>query len=205
VRAALGEPPHGKRIRTGMDLATNTNIVAQAGRTFAVAEGGTTPIELTEDLDDLGPCDFDGTLPGAYSGHPQRDPATGELHAVSYYFGWGNRVRYTVLDAEARVRRAVDIEVSGSPMMHSFSLTENHVVVYDLPVTFDPAVAAASTVPRPIRGAARLLLSTLIGRVRIPDPLAASAVRRSRSNGRMPYRWDPSYPARRSAPEPSTT
>ncbi len=30
-----------------------------------------------------------------------------------------------------------DIEVTGSPMMHDFSLTENHVVFYDLPVLFD--------------------------------------------------------------------
>jgi len=41
------------------------------------------PYELTDELDTLGACDFDGTLPGGYTAHPHRDPDTGELHAVS--------------------------------------------------------------------------------------------------------------------------
>ena len=49
----------------------------------------------------------------------------------------GNTVQYSVIDADGRARRTVDIEVGGSPMMHDFSLTERHVVFYDLPVTFD--------------------------------------------------------------------
>jgi len=196
VADALGEPRHGKRTTTGMDLATNTSVIGHAGRTFALVEGGAPVFELTEELASVGPCDFDGTLPGAYTAHPQRDPVTGELHAVSYYFGWGNRVQYTVLDRDARVRRAVDIEVSGSPMMHNFSLTEKHVVLYDLPVTFDAGLAAEASVPRFLRGAARLMLSALIGDRRIPDPMSAMASRQLKPNMRMPYRWNPNYPAR---------
>ena len=40
--------------------------------------------ELTDELDTVGVCDFDGTLTGGYTAHPKRDPETGELHAVSY-------------------------------------------------------------------------------------------------------------------------
>ena len=58
-------------------------------------------------------------------------------------------------------------------MMHDFSLTEKHVVFYDLPVTFDARQAAEMTVPRGLRLPARLMLSALIGRVRIPDPITA--------------------------------
>ncbi|MPY80041.1 MAG: carotenoid oxygenase [Actinophytocola sp.] len=195
VADALGEPRRG-RTTTGMDLATNTNVIGHAGKTFALVEGGAPVFELTEELESAGPCDFDGTLPGAYTAHPQRDPATGELHAVSYYFGWGNRVQYTVLDRDGRVRRAVDIEVSGSPMMHNFSLTEKHVLIYDLPVTFDTGIAAAASVPRFLRGAARLTLSALIGNVRIPDPMAAAASRQLKPNASLPYSWSPRYPAR---------
>ena len=43
-----------------------------------------------------------------------------------------------MIDTAGRARRTVDIEVSGSPMMHDFSLTDEYVVIYDLPVTFDP-------------------------------------------------------------------
>ena len=81
--------------------------------------------------------DFDGTLPVGWTAHPHADPATGEFHAVSYWFGWGNIVHYTVLDADGRIRRQVPIEVHGAPMIHDFSLTANHVVIYDLPVRFD--------------------------------------------------------------------
>jgi carotenoid cleavage oxygenase len=147
VAAALDEPPRPGPVHDGFDLSANTNVVAQAGRTFAVVEAGPRPYELTDDLDTVGPCDFDGTLPGGYTAHPKRDPATGELHAVSYYWAWGNKVQYSVLGTDGRVRRTVDVEVGGSPMVHDMSLTENHVVVYDLPVTFDLAKAAESGMP----------------------------------------------------------
>ena len=74
-------------------------MIEHAGRTLALMEGGTRPYELTGDLDTIGPCDFAGTLPGGYAAHPKRDPRTGELHAVSWFFGWGNRVQYSVLGA----------------------------------------------------------------------------------------------------------
>lgn len=39
------------------------------------------------------------------------------------------------------------------------------------------------------------MLSALIGRVRVPDPIAARALS-GRGNGRLPYSWNPRYPAR---------
>jgi carotenoid cleavage dioxygenase len=74
------------------------------------------------------------------------------LHAVSYFFGWGNRVQYSVLGTDARARRIADIECAGSPAMHSFSLTENHVIVYDLPVTLDLTANSADRDPAPPSG-----------------------------------------------------
>ena len=143
VADALGEPRRTGPTHGGFDFAPNTSVFGQNGRTFAVVEAGSLPYELTDTLDTVGPCDFDGTLDGGFSAHPHRDPSTGEMHTMSYFFGWGNRVRYTVLGTDARIRRTVDIEVSGSPMMHDFSLTENHILVYDLPVTFDLDVISA--------------------------------------------------------------
>lgn len=198
VARALGEPvPRRAAIRTGLEvLGANTNVFCHAGRTLALVEGGITNSELTEDLDTVGPCDFDGTLHGGYTAHPKRDPDTGELHAVSYSFRRGNRVQYSVIGVDGHARRTVDIEVTGSPMMHDFSLTENHVVIYDLPVTLDPRQAVALSVPRALRAPARLVLSALIGRVRMPDPISAIAGRGMRGNTSLPYRWNPKYPAR---------
>jgi carotenoid cleavage dioxygenase len=180
--------PHG--------LSANTNVIGHAGKTLALMEAGATLWELSDELDTVGRCDFDGTLSGGYTAHPKRDPRTGELHAVSYSMAKGNKVTYSVIDAAGRVRREVDVEVTGAPMMHDFSLTERHVVFYDLPVTFDAGLATAAIPSRLLRTTARLVLSAVIGRVRIPDPITARLATKIAANGGLPYHWNPKYPAR---------
>jgi carotenoid cleavage oxygenase len=195
LAAAFGErfPTAGSSALIGP--GANTNVIGHAGRTIALIEAGNACMELTDELDTVGFCDFDGTLPGGYTAHPWRDPETGELHAVTYFFGWGNRVQYSVIDCTGHARRTVDIPVTGSPMMHDFSLTESHVVLYDLPVTFDAQQAVEMAVPRFLRAPARLVLSALIGNVPIPGPIAA-VIGRLPPNGLLPYRWNPRYPPR---------
>jgi carotenoid cleavage oxygenase len=196
---ALGEPEPGPGRGSAplTAIGANTNVIAHAGRTLALVEGGVANYELTDELDTVGQWDFDGTLPGGYTAHPKRDPKSGELHAVSYFFGRGNTVQYSVIGADGRARRTVDVTVTGSPMMHDFSLTADHVIFYDLPVTFDPAqVTAAAPMPRALRSPARLVMSALIGRVRVPDPITAMLDRSVPANSFLPYRWNPDYPAR---------
>ncbi len=192
---ALGEPPPTGHLGVS-DLGANTNVIGHAGKTLALVEGGTSNYQLSDELETVGVCDFDGTLTGGYTAHPKRDPETGELHAVSYSMNRGNTVQYSVIGVDGRARRTVDITVGGSPMMHDFSLTDGHVVFYDLPVTFDAALAAEITMPRGARLATRLMLSAVVGRVRIPDPIAARQPRIKDSDRRFPYSWDPKYPAR---------
>ena len=198
VCATLGEPAPVKRNpRAGsVSVGANTNVLSHAGRTLALIEAGVANYELSEELDTVGPCDFDGTLSGGYTAHPHRDPVTGELHAVSYSFARGRTVQYSVIDNLGRARRTVDIEVTGSPMMHDFSLTEKYVVFYDLPVTFDADQAVPATVPRWLRPAARLVVDSVIGRVRVPGPVAAMVNRGEGRASGMPYAWNPRYPAR---------
>src|SRR4029079_505084 len=88
VAATLGEDWAGGSVHADMDFAPNTNAIGFAGRTFAIVEAGARPYELTHELDTVGPCDFDGTLPGGYTAHPKLDPVTGELHAMAYWWGW---------------------------------------------------------------------------------------------------------------------
>jgi carotenoid cleavage dioxygenase len=193
VAKALGEPARPGPDPAGPDFAANTNVIGHAGRILAIVEAGFVPYELTGELDTVGPCDFDGTLPGGYTAHPHRDPETGELHAVSYFFGWGNQVQYTVTGTDGRVRRTVHVEVAGSPMMHDFSLTAGHVVIYDLPVTFDLDFVARSA-PGPFGRPSRWLASQFIGKRRLPARMAAAAMG-SGGDG-FPYAWNPKYPAR---------
>jgi len=142
VAAALGEPARSGPVHADMDFAPNTNVVGHAGRTLAIVEGGARPYELTYELETVGPCDLGGTLPGGYTAHPKRDPATNELHAISYFWGWGNQVQYSVIDASGRVSRLVDIPVGGSVSVHDMSITERYAVIYDLPVVFSLEAAA---------------------------------------------------------------
>jgi carotenoid cleavage oxygenase len=196
----LGEQPPQRQLPGGIDTSPNTNVFGQAGRTFAVMEGGARPYEMTSDLDTVGACDFDGTLPAGYTAHPHRDPVTGELHAVSYSWFWGNRVQYTVLGTDGRIRRTVDVEVGGMPMMHDFSLTENYVVLYDLPVTFNSATATSSA-PWLVRPLARWTLDRALRRHAVPERFVNRAARPGKSTRRydarrFPYVWNPDYQAR---------
>ncbi len=198
VSATLGEPaPARLNPRAGiLSLGANTNVLSHAGRTLALVEGGVANYELTEELDTVGTCDFDGTLYGGYTAHPHRDPRTGELHALSYSFARGRTVQYSVIDTRGRARRTVDITVSGSPMMHDFSLTDKYVVIYDLPVTFDAAQVMPARMPRWLDLPARLVVQSLVGRVRVPGPISAMMNRNPKHSDRMPYAWNPGYPAR---------
>jgi carotenoid cleavage dioxygenase len=137
VAAALGEQWHPGPVHADMDFAPNTNVIVHAGRTLALVEAGARPYELTGELETVGPTDLGGTLPGGYTAHPKRDPVSGELHAISYFWGWGNRVQYSVVGADGRVRKTVDVEVGGPISVHDMSLTERYAVIYDLPVVFD--------------------------------------------------------------------
>ena len=142
VAKTLGEAPRATRSHAGMDFAPNTNVIGHSGRTFAIVEAGSLPYELTDELETVGPCDFGGTLPGGYTAHPKRDPLTGELYAVSYFFGWGNDVEVTVMDTEARIRSARRVTMGGPVSLHDTAITQTWIVLFDLPVLFDLEMAA---------------------------------------------------------------
>ena len=195
VAKELGERSPFRRFGT-LPIGANTNVIGHAGKTLALMEAGCAIYELSDELEPVGICDFDGTLTGGYTGHPKRDPETGELHGVSHSPYRGNRVQYSVIGVDGRARRTVDIEVAGSPMMDNLSLTERHVVFYDLPVTFDTRRGAAMMLPPGLRLPARLLLSALVGRVRIPDPISARTPNSKIYDHPFPYSWNPKHPAR---------
>lgn len=137
VALALGEEPHPGPVHADMDFAANTNVIGHAGRTFAIVEAGSCPYELTYELETVGPSDFGGTLAGGYTAHPKRDPVSGELYAVSYFWGWGDQVEVTAIDTSGRVRSARQVTLGGSVMVHDTAITQRFIVLLDLPVVFD--------------------------------------------------------------------
>lgn len=119
----------------------NTNVVSLGGRTWAIVEAGGAPVEVTDELDSIGSNRFDGTLEGAYSAHPHRDPRTGLTHAVTYH--WTEEAVRHVVNNGARVVREEIIPVGGRPMVHDTAITESSVLLFDLPCTFDLDAAMA--------------------------------------------------------------
>ena len=143
VSEALGEPPAPGERHGGMETA-NTNVIDLGGRTMAIVEAGARPVELSDTLDTLCHSDLGGSLPHGYTAHPKVDPATGLLHAVGYYWARPNVLEYMVIEpSSGRVVHRVDVPVPGNPMVHDCSITEGHLVLYDLPVTFNLDVAAS--------------------------------------------------------------
>ncbi len=142
VTAALGGPPlPGDRDGDGV---VNTHVIGHAGRTFALVEAGSRPVELSYELDSVARCDVDGTLDGGLSAHTKLDPATGDLHTVTYHWAW-DHIRHVVIGPDGRVRRELHVPVADGPMVHDCAITEDHVLLFDLPVTFslDDALAGA--------------------------------------------------------------
>ena len=133
--AALGRPA-APGPRRGDNDTVNTNVVDIGGRVFAVVEAGSFPVELSENLEVQRYNPFDGTLTGSFSGHPHRDPLTGETHAIAYDGRVWDSVRHVVVSATGKVVRDVPIAVEHGPCIHDCAITARFAVVLDLPVTF---------------------------------------------------------------------
>ncbi len=147
VAAARGEQWPAGPVHENMDFAANTHIICHGRRTLATVEAGPLPYQLSYELDTVGPCDFAGTLPGGFAAHTKLDHQTGDLHAIAYFWAW-DHVQHVVVDAAGNVARTTDIAVADGPMMHDFALTQNYVVLLDLPVTFSlNAVSAGKELP----------------------------------------------------------
>ena len=142
VAKTLGEPaPQSDWPADHAQFASNTNVIGHAGATWALVEGGSPPIEMNYELETVRVSNFANTLPQAFSAHPKRDPRTGELHVMAYWWGWGNQVQYLVVGVDGKVRRTVDIALPGGPMMHDCALTEKYVLIFDLPCLFNLELA----------------------------------------------------------------
>ena len=87
VAAALGEPTPPSPYPDDVQLfAANTNVVNIAGKTMAIVEAVAPPMELTDELETVGPSNFSGTLEHPFSAHPKVDPATPGANFVGFVY-----------------------------------------------------------------------------------------------------------------------
>ncbi len=121
--------------RHGFDTV-NTNVIGIDGRTWALVEAGSYPVELSDTLDEQTYNAFDDTLVGSFTAHPHLDPATGEHHAIAYEATDPATVRHVVLSPTGRVVREEPVKVAHGPSIHDCGVTARYAVILDLPVTF---------------------------------------------------------------------
>lgn len=142
VAKALGERP-APGPRYGGSDTVNTNVVDVGGRIFALVEGGSYPVEISDDLENQRYNPFDGSLANSFTAHPHRDPVTGEQHAICYEAARPGQIRHVVIDAAGHVVREEPVTVEHGPMIHDCAITDRYVAILDLPVTFSMATPIA--------------------------------------------------------------
>ena len=110
-----GGPPAVGGPRRGFGDTVNTNVL---------------------NLDSVAYSDFGGGLTGSVTAHPHQCPDTGEYHAICYEGPSQDTIRHVAMDRYGKVLRETEIAVKHGPSIHDCALTENFVVILDLPVTF---------------------------------------------------------------------
>ena len=136
VLEAVGGPKAAPGPRRSQRDGVNTNVVKIAGKITAIVEAGSSPAQLDDNLETVAYTDFGGTLTAPFTAHPHEDPLTGEFHAITYDAMTPDRVWHVVLSPEGKVVRELEVPVEHGPSIHECTITQNYVVVFDLPVTF---------------------------------------------------------------------
>ena len=130
----LPEITNENRLVPGNSLA-NTHIVGHAGKILALQETQV-PIEMTSNLDTVGPYSFGGKLERNMTAHPKICPQTGEM----LFFGYGIMppfLTYHRVSADGALVQSEIIDVKAATMVHDFAITENYVLFMDLPMLWD--------------------------------------------------------------------
>jgi carotenoid cleavage dioxygenase-like enzyme len=121
----------------------NTHLIAHHGRLLATWWLSGTPMALTlPDLDTVGPDTFGGTLKTTMAAHPKVDPTTGELIYFAYDVFRRPYVTVGVASADGTVVRSEPLDVPRPHVPHDIAMTENYIVVLDLPLGWDRAAMA---------------------------------------------------------------
>lgn len=147
-----GNPATTDPLAEGVRYNTaNTNIILHGGRLLALMEGAP-PVRLEpRSLDTLGEEHYGGVITTTFSAHPTVDHSTGELiniGAVPRRRGADPEIHYEVIGFDGALLHHEVIPVPHQTMMHTFFVTENHVVfpVTPLDISFARAVAGGPMV-----------------------------------------------------------
>lgn len=120
----------------------NTAIAHHSKKTFALVEVDY-PFQIKVeknpkdfDIKPIGHDDFDEQLKHNVSAHPKVDKRSGHFCA----FGYGRSkacVHYSLFNKDRKLLNYVKIPTTSIRMLHDFAITENYIIVPDLPMEVD--------------------------------------------------------------------
>ncbi|MEM8771448.1 MAG: carotenoid oxygenase family protein [Pseudomonadota bacterium] len=117
----------------------NTDLVYHNGRLLALWYISGQPVAVdAETLDTIRIENFDHKLPGNMSAHSKVDPETGELVFFDYAL-YEPKMWTGTVSASGELSHFQEIELPGPRLPHDMGLTENYVILHDLPVIFSEA------------------------------------------------------------------
>ncbi len=122
--------------RTVYKDTANTDVIVHNGRLLALwyISGQPVCVDL-ETLETIGVEDFGGRLPGNVSAHSKTDPNTGEFVFFDYAL-YEPKMSFGTISADNRLVRFQEVDLPGPRLPHDMGLTENYVILHDLPVVF---------------------------------------------------------------------
>ncbi|MFK8049399.1 MAG: carotenoid oxygenase family protein [Halioglobus sp.] len=119
-----------------MSMSTaNTHVVHHAGKIMALEEGHW-PFVVSDELETIGPNNYNGKLNCPMTAHPKTCAETGELMAFAYGMA-EPYLTYLRISATGELLQAEPITVKAATMIHDFNITRNHVVFMDLPAVWN--------------------------------------------------------------------
>lgn len=114
----------------------NTDLVFHSGRLLALWYISGAPVAVdAETLETIGAETFDGALSRSVSAHSKVDPKTGEFVFFDYAL-YEPKMWVGTADRNRRLTHLQEIELPGPRLPHDMGLTENYVILHDLPVVF---------------------------------------------------------------------
>ena len=118
----------------------NTSIVYHAGRILALNEADY-PYEVKYDriekrLKTTGRYTFNDKLTHHVNAHPKIDPKTGEMYMLGYDLFKRPYCYLSYVNPQGELVKTIDIDLPNPRVIHDFCITENYVIIFDIPLTW---------------------------------------------------------------------
>ena len=122
--------------RTVYKDTANTDVIVHNGRLLALWYISGQPVAVdVQTLETIGVEDFGGKLPRNVSAHSKVDPLTGDLVFFDYAL-YEPKMSFGTVSAANELTHFQEVDLPGPRLPHDMGLTENYVVLHDLPVVF---------------------------------------------------------------------